>query len=124
MSNQHTAIQTKKITLPSIPGLHLSTNSGPRKTPLELAQERRISVVAPQPVPSAAITRATIVPDDLLALLRAGPKTAAEIGEALGVATGRISRTLTNLRKKGVVAFRDRRTEQASGIWSLAKGAK
>lgn len=117
------AVPTKKITLPPVPGFDRSATVTPRKTPLELAQERRIRA-QPEPVKTAPVTRASIRAAELMAQLRTGPKTAAEIGLALNVDTGRISTTLTNLRKAGKVTFQDRRNQGLSGVWSMVKGVK
>ena len=120
MTTPSPAVPTKKITLPPVPGFdRAATAPTPRKTPLELAQERRIRA-QPEQVKTAPVTRAA----ELMAQLRTGPKTAAEIGQALNIDTGRISTTLTNLRKKGKVAFRERRNQGLSGVWSMVKGVK
>ena len=123
MANQHTNELTRKITLPAIPGLQPLTTPQPRKTPLEADQERRIRFAAPQPVMADPVTRPTISESYLLDLLRTGPKTAAALGASLGIATGRISTTLTNLRKKGRVVMISQRPKSASALWALPKGA-
>lgn len=123
MTTPSPAVPTKKITLPPVPGFDRAATAAPRKTPLELAQERRIRA-QPEPVKTAPVTRASIHQAELLAQLRTGPKTAAEIGQALNIDTGRISTTLSNLRKAGKVAFRDRRNQGLSGMWSVVKGVK
>lgn len=125
MANQHTTHPTRKITLPTIPGVTIGATPPRGKTHLEAAQERRIPVVVAQDETGRPVTRPTIAEAYLLDLLRTGPKTAADLAASLGIVTDRVSTTLRNMRKKGQVVMHCQRSKSASSLWALpGKGVR
>lgn len=119
MTNQHTTHQTRKITLPTIPGVTIDATQPRGKTPLEARQESRIVAVVAHDEPGRPVTRPTIAEGSLLDLLRAGPKSARDIATSLGIVTDRVSTTLRNLRKQGQVVMIDMRAKGGSNLWAL-----